>query len=97
MTPTVASIYKNSATLSNTAEDNIEKRAQIHALMAQEAKRRDEFVAQLREFQLKDGLKPDQNEFGMRRPTRGGGSMENGQAMFAVLGCSMRVCTLVRL
>lgn len=64
MTPTVASIYKNSATLSNTAEDNVEKRAQIHALMTQEAKRRDEFLVQLREFQLKDGLKPEQNEFG---------------------------------
>lgn len=62
VTPTVASIYKNSATLSNTTDED--KKQMIHGLMAQEAKRRDEFVAKLREFQEKDGLKPGQNEFG---------------------------------
>lgn len=62
VTPTVASIYKNSATLSNTTDED--KKQLIHGLMAQEAKRRDEFVAKLREFQEKDGLKPGQNEFG---------------------------------
>jgi len=62
VTPTVASIYKNSATLSNTSGE--EKKAQIHALIAQEEKRRDEFVLKLKEFQEKDGLKPTQNDFG---------------------------------
>lgn len=36
----------------------------IDGLIAQEAKRRDELVAQLRLFQQKDGLKADENEFG---------------------------------
>ena len=62
VTPTVASIYKNSATLSNTVDE--EKKKFIHQLMDQEAKRRDEFVIKLKEFQEKDGLKPGQNEFG---------------------------------
>ena len=65
VTPTVASIYKNSATLSNTTDED--KKQLIHGLMAQEAKRRDEFVAKLREFQEKDGLKPGQNEFGQEK------------------------------
>ena len=64
LTPTVASIYKNSATRSNTKPDDAEKLALIDNLISQEAKRRDELIVQLKEFQSKDGLKPTENEFG---------------------------------
>jgi len=63
----VASIYKNSATLSNTNDET--KKQLIYGLIAQEEKRRDDFVVKLREFQQKDGLKPGQNEFGQQAHT----------------------------
>jgi hypothetical protein len=64
----VASIYKNSATLSNTNDEA--KKQLIYGLIAQEEKRRDDFVVKLREFQQKDGLKPGQNEFGQQAHTQ---------------------------
>jgi hypothetical protein len=40
------------------------QKTQIHGLISQEEGKRDEVVVKLREFQSKDGLKPEQNEFG---------------------------------
>lgn len=64
LTPAVASIYKNHATRSNTKPDDEEKLKFIDSLIEQQAKLRDDLVAHLRTFQQKDGLRPDENEFG---------------------------------
>lgn len=65
LTPAVASIYKNSATRSNTKDDNTEQLQLIEKLITEQAKLRDDLIAQLRLFQAKDGLKPPEQPFGV--------------------------------